>query len=346
MTSAKWDSELEMEDAAAFNYCIHTLDYSIDDLEFQSFFTSNMDHIFNHQTVQNFNSAMTDPGQKPAKQLNTSSWKSYTNTHDRVTFPSSSSHLLSFENSSLSPAASYGDQSSTLKPKIEMSSDENSRTNLFHPGSLGNQYGSICNNNNKQGTNMKGGGVISWSPLHVPDHVTAERKRREKLNQRFVALSAVIPGLKKMDKASVLEDTIKYVKNLQGRVQTLEDQSAMKSMQSIIFVNKSKVYVDDEPSSSNDEINSGEICDQLQLPKIEARISDKDVLIKIHCDKQKGCLMKILYVMEKFHLNVINSNSLPFGNSTIDVTIVAKMDGKFSMTIKDLLRNLRQALLN
>lgn len=30
------------------------------------------------------------------------------------------------------------------------------------------------------------------------DHIIAERKRREKLSQRFIALSAIIPGLKKV----------------------------------------------------------------------------------------------------------------------------------------------------
>jgi hypothetical protein len=33
--------------------------------------------------------------------------------------------------------------------------------------------------------------------LHVQQHILAERKRREKINQRFIELSAVTPGLKK-----------------------------------------------------------------------------------------------------------------------------------------------------
>ncbi|XP_050205359.1 transcription factor bHLH19-like [Mercurialis annua] len=339
ITSAKWISELEMEDAAAFNYQyqIDTLDYSIDDLEFQSFSYNNQ--VFNHPSVENFR-ASTDLDQNPAKQLKTESWNSCTTTHKKITSPSSSPHIISFENSHSSPAAAK-------KPKIEMVSNENVKypSSLFDPGFMEDRYGSTYyNNNNKQRNDKKGGAVISRNPLYAQDHVMAERKRREKLSQQFVALSAVIPGLKKMDKASILEDAIKYVKNLQERVKTLEDRSAIKSMGSVVFVKKSKVYVDDESSSSTDEINSDEICDQ--LPEIEARISDKDVLIKIHCEKQKSCLMKILYVMEKFHLNVINTSVIPFGNSTIDITIVAQADGGFFMTVKDLLRNLRQALLN
>ncbi|KAF7843064.1 nicotiana tabacum ORF protein [Senna tora] len=53
-----------------------------------------------------------------------------------------------------------------------------------------------------------------------------EWKRREKLSQRFIALSALVPGLKKMDKASVLGDAIKYLKQLQEKVKSLEEEEA------------------------------------------------------------------------------------------------------------------------
>ena len=41
-----------------------------------------------------------------------------------------------------------------------------------------------------------GGRVRPASQIH--DHILAERKRREQLSQRFVALSAFVPGLKKV----------------------------------------------------------------------------------------------------------------------------------------------------
>ena len=38
----------------------------------------------------------------------------------------------------------------------------------------------------------------SMSAPYAQDHIIAERKRREKINQRFIELSTVIPGLKKV----------------------------------------------------------------------------------------------------------------------------------------------------
>lgn len=51
------------------------------------------------------------------------------------------------------------------------------------------------------------------------NHVEAERQRREKLNQRFYALRAVVPRITKMDKASLLSDAIAYIQELEARLQ-------------------------------------------------------------------------------------------------------------------------------
>ncbi|KAK4418365.1 Transcription factor MTB3 [Sesamum alatum] len=59
------------------------------------------------------------------------------------------------------------------------------------------------------------------------NHVEAERQRREKLNQRFYALRAVVPTISKMDKASSLSDAIAYITDLQTKIRVLEEEKGI-----------------------------------------------------------------------------------------------------------------------
>ncbi|KAH7577640.1 hypothetical protein JRO89_XS01G0279400 [Xanthoceras sorbifolium] len=59
------------------------------------------------------------------------------------------------------------------------------------------------------------------------NHVEAERQRREKLNQRFYALRAVVPNISKMDKASLLGDAITYITDLQTKIRVMETEKEM-----------------------------------------------------------------------------------------------------------------------
>lgn len=125
-----------------------------------------------------------------------------------------------------------------------------------------------------------------------------------------------------MDKASVLGDTIKYVKQLQERVKALEEQTKKRTVESFVFVKKSQFPGDDD-SSSCDENFDGRSDEA--LPEIEIKVSDKDVLIRVHCEKQKGVTVNILSELEKLQLSELNTSILPFGNSTLHITIIAQV---------------------
>ncbi|CAO2837789.1 unnamed protein product [Amaranthus hypochondriacus] len=55
-------------------------------------------------------------------------------------------------------------------------------------------------------------------------HVKAERERRDKLNQKFYALRAVVPYVSKMDKASLLSDAVSYINELKSQISSLEEK--------------------------------------------------------------------------------------------------------------------------
>ncbi|XP_042414060.1 transcription factor NAI1-like isoform X6 [Zingiber officinale] len=200
-----------------------------------------------------------------------------------------------------------------------------------------------------------GASMAAKKPSHSnKEHIIAERKRREKLNQRFIALSAIVPGLKKMDKTSVLSDAIKYLKQLQEKVKSLEEQAARKTVESaLVRVKKSHLCGDDDDSHSScscDDYDSDSDSDgrpsgaESALPEIEAKISDSTILVKIHCEKHKGVLVKALSEIENIHLSVINTSVMLFTTSSLDITVMAQqIEEEFDMTAKEVVKKLSSA---
>ncbi|KAJ7952683.1 transcription factor bHLH18-like [Quillaja saponaria] len=282
---------------------------------------------------------------------------------------SPSFYILSFEKSDSPPPPTAADITNHKRqpygyrecsPPVHLKqNDKSSSSKSKGPSSLENKTHEEPNVRVTQDT--KKSKTTARSPTHAQDHIMAERMRREKLTQRFIALSALIPGLKKIDKASVLADAIKYVKQLQEHVKVLEDQksqSKKRSVESVLFVKKSQLSSPDQDDMVSSVVPESTACSNTSsdddghgnsdesLPEVEARVSDKDVLIRIHCEKHKGIFMNVLKEIENLSLSVLNSSVLPFGSSILDITIIAQMDDGYSLTVKELANNLRQAIFN
>ncbi|OEL19907.1 Transcription factor bHLH25 [Dichanthelium oligosanthes] len=167
----------------------------------------------------------------------------------------------------------------------------------------------------------------SMSTPYAQDHIIAERKRREKINQRFIELSTVIPGLKKMDKATILSDATKYVKELQGKLKDLEaGGSNGRSIETVVLVKRPCLHAAAAPDDDGSplSVSSGTPAARKQLPEIEARFSDKSVMVRINCENGKGVAVKVLTEVEELRLSIIHANVMPFSVGTLIITITAK----------------------
>lgn len=197
-----------------------------------------------------------------------------------------------------------------------------------------------CNRANAAARKVAG---VEARPPHLQDHVIAERKRREKLSKKFIALSAVVPDLKKMDKASILEDAIKYMKQLQEKVKNLEEVAAKCRANVVAPVHKSQLVLvaDQNDTSSCDE--SSQITDHPSdvesHSQIEARVSGRSVLVRIHCENHKGILVKALAEIESLNLAVTNTSVIPFAGA-FEITVMAQIEEGFAMEVHDVVKKL------
>uniref|UniRef100_A0A803MAY1 BHLH domain-containing protein n=1 Tax=Chenopodium quinoa TaxID=63459 RepID=A0A803MAY1_CHEQI len=161
---------------------------------------------------------------------------------------------------------------------------------------------------------MSVGSKRKRQPGQVQDHIIAERKRRELLSHMMISLSAMIPGLKKIDKTSVLGAAIKHMKELQEKVKVLESVIAKRT---VVVVNKSKLKADND--SSDDNVSSSTVNDCSGV-----KVMGKALLLRIFCEKQKGIFVKLFVEAQKHGLSITNFNVAPLSDIALDITIVAQ----------------------
>ncbi|XP_028766429.1 transcription factor NAI1-like [Neltuma alba] len=281
-----------------------------------------------------------------------------------------STYILSFDNSTVLPATSDGGHrkhesaiKSRNQEKLESSITGGGGGGGGGGGTRASQKRTLENQNSDQ-PRANQGTKKTRSSSETLDHIMAERKRRQELTEKFIALSATIPGLKKIDKASILSEAIIHVKQLQERVKELEEQNKkMSSLESSVsrymMKNKktsssssSQLYnnynnnAEDIQETTSCEMSSDNyfrICET--LPEVEARVLHRQVLIRIHCENKKGVTLNLLAQLHNLHFSIISHSVLPFGNSTLDITIIAEVDEERSIPVKELVKKLRKTLL-
>ncbi|KAF0899205.1 hypothetical protein E2562_015563 [Oryza meyeriana var. granulata] len=186
----------------------------------------------------------------------------------------------------------------------------------------------------------------SRAPANAQEHVIAERKRREKLQQQFVALATIVPGLKKTDKVSLLGSTIDYVKQLEEKVKALEEQQGSRrtaEQPTTAFESKCRITADDDDGAGPSGSSSGANDGSSSSPTVEASIHGSTVLLKICCKERRGLLVMVLSELEKQGLSIINTSVVPFTDSCLNITITGKIEEGFS-TGAELVKNLTVAL--
>jgi len=152
-----------------------------------------------------------------------------------------------------------------------------------------------------------------------------------------------------MDKATILSDAAKYVKELQQRLKALEEEAAAgsngRSNETVVRVKNKKpcnaaVAAPDENdgSPSPTSASSGPpATGKPALPEIQARFSEKSAMVRIHFGGGKGVTVTVLAEVEDLGLSIVHANVMPFSACTVIITITAKASSLLSFLLFHLL---------
>ncbi|KAJ9536935.1 hypothetical protein OSB04_029668 [Centaurea solstitialis] len=159
------------------------------------------------------------------------------------------------------------------------------------------------------------------------NHVEAERQRREKLNQKFYALRAVVPNVSKMDKASLLGDAISYINELKSRLQITEtDKEELKTQ---LDVTKKELLTKDSRQSSSSTVSPPELPPtKITDLDIDVKIIGWDAMIRIQCSKKNHPAARLMTALKELDLEVHHA-SVSVVNELMMQQATVKMGSRF-----------------
>ncbi|OAY65075.1 Transcription factor MYC2 [Ananas comosus] len=141
------------------------------------------------------------------------------------------------------------------------------------------------------------------------NHVEAERQRREKLNQRFYALRAVVPNVSKMDKASLLGDAISYINELRSKLQSLESdkdtlQSHVESLQKERDARPALTPASAPPPPPPPSNGVSDAHGRCHGAEIDVKILGHEAMIRVQCHKSNHPAARLMMALKDLDLEV------------------------------------------
>ncbi|KAM0938849.1 putative transcription factor bHLH family [Dioscorea sansibarensis] len=185
-------------------------------------------------------------------------------------------------------------------------------------------------------------------------HMLSERRRREKLNEKFIILRSLVPSISKFDKASILGDTIEYLKELERRVEELEScrqltdaearerrkhpdvsEGTSDNCGAQNTSKKRKACSVDEPETEQHHW----VLSKDGPVDVNVTLMQKDVVIEIHCPWRDSLLFDIIEAMNNLDLD---SHSLQ--SNTEDGILAMTAKAKIKDTVSASAGTIRKAL--
>ncbi|KAL4621939.1 hypothetical protein ACB092_06G263200 [Castanea dentata] len=173
-------------------------------------------------------------------------------------------------------------------------------------------------------------------------NVLSENRRE---NEKFLVLRSMVPSISEIDKASILTDTIKYLKELEARVEELEScmdsvdfEGRARRNQDIIEHTSDNYDIKKIDNGKKHWINKRKACDidetDLELNRVvpedglpldvKVSIKEQEVLIELRCPYREYILLDVMDGINNLHLDAHSVQS-----SALDGILTLTLKSKF-----------------
>ncbi|XP_062028035.1 transcription factor bHLH93-like [Rosa rugosa] len=154
-------------------------------------------------------------------------------------------------------------------------------------------------------------------------NLMAERRRRKRLNDRLSMLRSIVPKISKMDRTSILGDTIDYMKELLDRINNLQHEIEESGSDQL---NVMRLFKDMKPNEMLVR-NS---------PKFDVQRRNVDTRIEICCAGKPGLLLSTVTTLEALGLEIQQCVISCFNDFAMQASCSEGLDQRTLVTSEDM----------
>ncbi|XP_057443606.1 transcription factor DYT1-like isoform X2 [Lotus japonicus] len=147
-----------------------------------------------------------------------------------------------------------------------------------------------------------------------------ERKRREKLSTRLLMLRSLVPIVTNMNKATIIDDAITYIKELQDQVETLTRELLQETEATSKEVAKPKINDFDLA----EEMKKWGIQEEVHVTKIDGN----KLWVKMIIENKRGSFKKLVEFLDTYGIALIDTNLTAMKGALLITTCIQGMDGQ------------------
>nr|KJB69370.1 hypothetical protein B456_011G019900 [Gossypium raimondii] len=153
-------------------------------------------------------------------------------------------------------------------------------------------------------------------------NLQAERRRRQKLSDRLLTLRSLVPIITNMNKATIIDDAITYIQELQKTSQVLSEQLLEMEGSSEESVMPMKLEI----AVAQHDMKKCGIKEEVKVSNIDGN----KFLIKIIVEKKRGCFTQLIEAMNYLGFELSETNVTTFSGAMLFSSCV---HGKYGDTL-------------
>nr|GMC68016.1 transcription factor bHLH93-like [Ipomoea batatas] len=156
-------------------------------------------------------------------------------------------------------------------------------------------------------------------------NLMAERRRRKRLNDRLSMLRSIVPKISKMDRTSILGDTIDYMKELLEKIHQLREDTMEED---------EKNHIIKSLAPNTRELKSNEAIVR-NPPKFDVERRNVDTRIEICCATKPGLLLSTVSTIEALGLDIHQCVISCFNDFSFQATCAEATDHRTVLSQED-----------